>query len=182
MTGVLIAGCAHRPAPEPEAAVAPNPFGYLKRSAVCTVAPIVSGPAGRSTSIAVRSDDGLCTIAVSQPDGTAYASFLLQTLPVNGKAFIYNYNNQTLVNYTATTAYSGPDSFTVSLIPTGGGPRQSLQVHAMIDATGVVRPAPALVPYVAPPVTGTHKATRSKTKVKPKPKHPAAKSSSSSAS
>ena len=181
MTGVLIAGCAHRPAPEPEAAVAPNPFGYLKRSAVCTVAPIVAGPAGRSTSIAVRSDDGLCTVAVSQPDGTAYASFLLQPLPVNGKAFIYNYNNQTLVNYTATTAYSGPDSFTVSLIPTAGGPRQTLLVNAMVDATGVARPAPALVPYVAPPATGTHKATI-KSKTKAKPKHPKTKSSSSSAS
>ncbi|WP_419730354.1 hypothetical protein [Lichenicola sp.] len=174
MTGVLIAGCAHRPAPEPEAAIAPNPFGYLKRSAVCTVAPVVAGPAGRSTTMAVRSDDGLCTVAVSQPDGTAYASFLLQTLPVNGKAFIYNYNNQTLVNYTATTAYSGPDSFTVSLIPTAGGRRQSLQVTAMVDATGVPRPAPAVVPYVAPPSAGTHKAAAKK-----KPKHHTSGSSAS---
>ena len=174
MTGVLIAGCAHRPAPVPEAAVAPNPFGYLKRSAVCTVAPVVAGAVGRSTSIAVRSDDGLCTVAVSQPDGTAYASFLLQTLPAHGKAFIYNYNNQTLVNYTATTAYAGPDSFSVSLIPPGGGPRQSLQVNAMVDATGVIRPAAAPVPYAAPPAASSHKTT-----TKARPKHHKAASSSS---
>ena len=82
------------------AAIAPDPYGYFKRSAVCTVSPVVAGPAGRSVTMAVRSDDGLCAVAMSQPDGTAYASFLLQDLPAHGKAFIHNYNNQTLIDYT----------------------------------------------------------------------------------
>lgn len=167
-TCLLMAGCAHKPLPAPQAAIAPDPFGYQPHSAVCTVAPIVAGPTGRSTSMSVRSDDGRCTVAVSQSDGTAYASFLLQTTPAHGKAFIYNYNNQTLVNYTATTAYSGPDAFTVSLIPAAGGARRdTLTVAAAVDATGVPRPV-AVVPYVAPPsptahrTTHTRKATRKK--------------------
>ncbi len=159
LTGLLIAGCAHRPPPAPAAAIAPDPFGYLKRSAVCTVSPVTTAPAGRNVTMAVRSDDGLCALAVSQPDGTAYASFLLQDLPEHGKAFIHNYNNQTLIDYTATTAYAGPDGFSVSLVPSGGGPRTLLHVAATVDATGVPRPA-VVTPYVAPATKGgTHRTT-----------------------
>lgn len=161
MTGILITGCAQKPLPAPAVAIAPNPFGYLKQSAVCTVSPLADGPAGRSAKMSVRSDDGLCTVALSQPDKTAYASFLLQTLPTHGKAFIYNYNNQTLVNYTATTAYAGPDSFTVSLIPSAGHARVPLQVAAVVDATGVVLPPPPPVPYVAPPSKTGHRTSKS---------------------
>ncbi len=167
-TGLLIAGCAHKPAPAPVAAAEPDPFGYQKVSAVCTVSPVATGPAGDSATMRARSDDGLCAVGVSQPDGTAYASFVLQTLPAHGKAFIHNYNNQTLIDYTATTAYAGPDSFTVSLIPSGGGVRVPMVVTVSDDATGVVRPAP-VVPRAAEPTTQhTHKAT-TKTRRKKKP-------------
>jgi hypothetical protein len=154
-----MAGCAQKPLPAPAAAVAADPFAYQQRSAVCTVSPIKAGPAGQTVSIATRSDDGLCAVAVAQPDGTAYASFLLQTLPAHGKAFIHNYNNQTLIDYTATTAYAGPDSFTVTLVPTAGGARTTIRIDAMVDATGVARPAAPVTPYVAPPGSTTHKTT-----------------------
>ena len=156
-TGLLIAGCAQRPQQGPAAYVAPDPFGYQTRSAVCTVSPVVAGRVSMST----RSDDGLCAVAVATPDGTAYASFLLQTLPGHGKAFIHNYNNQTLIDYTATTAYAGPDSFTVSLIP-ANGPRVPLTIVASVDATGVARPAPPPV-EAPPPPTGTKHKTKKKT-------------------
>ena len=155
--GLLIAGCAQKPQPGPAAYVAPDPFGYQTRSAVCTVSPVVGGRVTMST----RSDDGLCAVAVATPDGTAYTSFLLQTLPGHGKAFIHNYNNQTLIDYTATTAYSGPDSFTVSLIP-AGGPRVSLTIVASVDATGVARPAPPPPEAAPPPSTAKHKAKKKK--------------------
>ena len=135
----VLAGCAHKPLPQPEV-IAPNPFGYLKRSAVCAPGPVTSGPEGRSVSVAVRSDDGTCGIAVSRPQGGAYASFLLTTLPQHGKSFIYNYNKQTHVTYTADTAYAGPDAFAVSLVPGDGQPRSLLRVALSVDATGVARP------------------------------------------
>lgn len=156
-TGLLMAGCAQRPVPAPVAAIAPDPFGYEKVSAVCTLGPVKSDPSGRTISISVRSDDGLCAVPVAQPDGTAYASFLLQTLPAHGKAFIHNYNNQTLVDYTPTTAYAGPDSFTVSLVPTGAGQRTLLHVNAMVDATGVARPVAPIVPAAPPPSSTSSK-------------------------
>ncbi len=159
-TGLLIAGCAQKPSPGPVAAVAPDPFGYQVRSAVCTVGPVSHG----QVTMSARSDDGLCAVAVATPDGTAYTSFLLQTPPVHGKAFIHNYNNQTLIDYTATTAYAGPDSFVVSLIP-ASGPRVPLTVVAQVDATGVARPAPP-PPEAAPPAAVKHKSIRKKKTVK----------------
>ena len=158
LTSLVIAGCAQKPPSAPVAVIAPDPYGYFKRSAVCTVSPLSTGPAGRSVTMAVRSDDGLCAVAVSQPDGTAYASFLLQDLPGHGKAFIHNYNNQTLIDYTATTAYAGPDAFSVSLVPSGGGARTLMHVAATVDATGVPRPV-VVAPYVAPTSRNTHRTT-----------------------
>jgi hypothetical protein len=161
LTG-LLAGCAVKPPPPP---APPNPFGYLKRSAVCTTGPISRTPEGQSVTMSTRSDDGLCGIAVSQPEGGAYASFLLTTLPAHGNSFIYNYNKQTYVTYTASTAYAGPDSFAVSLVPGGGKPRSSLKVDVSVDATGVALPPPPPPAAAAKPVPKTHGRSRSKAKV-----------------
>ena len=158
-TGLLMAGCAQKPQPGPAAAVAPDPFGYQPRSAVCTVGPLAGGRVTMST----RSDDGLCAVAVATPGGAAYASFLLQSPPAHGKAFIHNYNNQTLVDYTATTAYAGPDSFVVSLVP-ASGPRVPLTVVAQVDATGVARPAPPPEPASSPAKTA-HRPIKKKRKI-----------------
>ena len=160
MTG-LVGGCVHQP--PPQAPLPPNPFGYLKRSAVCVPGPVSHVGDGRSVELKTRSDDGLCSIAISQPEGDAYASFLLTTLPVHGNSFIYNYNKQTYVTYTATTAYAGPDSFTVSLVPGGGKPRSALKVDVSVDATGVALPPPPVVAKPEPKVTTHHKG-RSRTR------------------
>lgn len=155
LTG-LLAGCAQRPQPA-LAPVAPNPFGYLKHSAVCTTGPVrMQGAQDRAVEMKTRSDDGLCGIAISQPEGDAYASFVLATLPVHGNSFIYNYNKQTYVTYTANTAYAGPDAFTVSLIPGGGKPRTSLAMSISVDNTGVVLPPPPVAAKAAPK-TRTHR-------------------------
>ena len=140
----LLAGCAQKPLPA--AQVAPDPFGYLKRSAVCTTTPPGKVTGGRTVEMRMRSDDGLCAIAVSRPEGGTYASFLLTGLPLHGSSFIYNYNNQTHVTYTATTAYAGPDAFTVSLVPGNGMPRTTLRVGVSVDATGVAPPPVAAKP------------------------------------
>ncbi|TLU72983.1 hypothetical protein [Lichenicoccus roseus] len=149
-TAGLLAGCVQKP-PPPEA-VAPNPFGYLKRSAACSIGPVTGAGGDRSVAIKARSDDGLCDVAIDQPGGGgSYASFVLGTLPAHGKAFIYNFNNKTYVTYTAETAYAGPDRFVVSLVPGGGKPRSALVVDVTDDATGVALPpppAPAAPPLV----------------------------------
>lgn len=158
LTGLLAAGCAQRPLPQ--AQVAPNPFGYLKRSAVCTSTQVGKIPQGAAVEIRTRSDDGLCGVTVSQPEGDAYASFLLTTLPMHGNSFVYNYNKQTYVTYTANTAYAGPDRFTVSLVPGNGKPRTALDVAVSVDATGVVLPPPPVVTKAVPRKPATHRKAR----------------------
>ena len=146
-TAGLLAGCVKPPTP---VSVPPNPFGYLKRSAMCSIGPVATTASGRNVAIKARSDDGLCDVAIDQPGGGPYASFLLSTLPTHGKSFIYNYNNKTYVTYTADTAYAGPDSFAVSLVPGDGKPRSTLKVEVVADATGVSLPPPP-PPVAAPP-------------------------------
>jgi hypothetical protein len=161
----VLAGCAPKPPPPQPVAIAPDPFGYIKKSAVCTIGPFKpAATGGRVVTMAVRSDDGECQVPVAQDTRTAYASFGLQTAPTHGKAFIYNYNNQTLVTYTPTTAYAGPDSFTVNLIPGGGKPRTTLQVLATVDATGVTPPAPPVTPKVSGPPATSSKSSKSSSK------------------
>ena len=132
----LLGGCAHRVEPT----APPNPFGYMKPSAVCVVGPVSKTASGLLTTMKARSDDGLCSVRLTAPDGGAYASFLLSTLPAHGTSFIYNYNGRTVVTYTATTAYAGNDAFRVSLVPQGGAPRVPLTVNVAVDATGVTPP------------------------------------------
>ncbi|MCQ8242393.1 hypothetical protein [Rhizosaccharibacter radicis] len=171
-----LSACAPRPVPVAAAPVAPDPFGYIRKSAVCTPGPVVAtANGGHVATMAVRSDDGECQLPVTlasfdppvvgkkkrdeapAPD-VAFASFLMQTAPLHGKAFIYNYNNRTLITYTPTTAYAGPDSFTVSLIPAVGKPRTLLQVNATVDATGVTPPPAPVAPKAAPTTSSTSKA------------------------
>ncbi len=149
-----LAGCVH--APPPPAPVAPDPFAYLKRSALCSAGKLAATPEGRAVSIRTRSDGGLCTVTVSQPEGGAYASFVLSSLPMHGSSLIYNYDKRTHVTYTADIAYAGPDGFAVSLIPGNGRPRSLLRVEVSADASGVPVPPP---PTAAPPAQSTKPVT-----------------------
>ncbi|MBS4076453.1 hypothetical protein KGY14_14780 [Ameyamaea chiangmaiensis] len=164
-----MAGCAQHPlAPH---IAPPNPFGYMKRSAVCDVSPVKAAPDGSlSVSMKVRSDDGLCSVPVQTAKGAAYASFGVTSAPDHGKVFLYNYDDQTWVTYTPTTAYAGTDSFNATLIPGAGDSRVKLRVDATMDAIGVVVPR-AVVPAVTAPTasksatkTTTHRRTATKTK------------------
>jgi hypothetical protein len=143
MAGGMLAGCATTSGPVQVGS--PNPFGYMKKSAVCKTTPVVKGADGQlSTTMTVRSDDGLCELLISQPDGKPYASFGVAPVPEHGKAFMYSLDNDTHVTYTPTLAYAGQDAFTVILVPGPGQQRTKLTVTAQVDATGVYVPKPAI--------------------------------------
>ncbi|GAN60251.1 Ig-like domain-containing protein [Acetobacter cibinongensis] len=163
LTGGLLAGCATTSGPVRTGT--PNPFGYLKKSAVCSTTPVKTGPDGQlSTTMTVRSDDGLCELKLSQPSGKAYASFGVSPAPEHGKAFLYSLDDDTHVSYTPTMGYAGTDSFTVTLIPGGGQKRTRLTVTAQVDATGVVIAKP-VVPAVTAPTPAKKAATPARRRV-----------------
>ncbi|MEN3167696.1 Ig-like domain-containing protein [Gluconobacter sp. OJB] len=154
---LLLSGCAQQPIVQ--RSVAPNPFGYQRTSAVCHVSAVKKAADGTmSVDMTVRSDDGLCSIAIQKPLGGNYASFGVNPPPSHGKAFLYNYDGKTYVDYTPATAYAGTDSFTAELIPGGGQKREHLTIHATVDATGVVVAKPPAVVAPAPTKAVTKKA------------------------
>nr|WP_231854240.1 hypothetical protein [Gluconacetobacter diazotrophicus] len=156
----LLAGCQTKPVLQ--VAKTPNPFGYMKRSAVCQVGPVKSSPSGQmEATMAVRSDDGNCGVVIQQTGGGSYASFGVSPAPEHGKVFLYNYDDHTYVMYTPNTAYAGNDHFTVTLIRGVGQPRQYLTVTASVDATGVVVPTPIVAPPA--PATPARTSTRHRT-------------------
>ncbi|GBQ45418.1 hypothetical protein KOE73_10545 [Acidomonas methanolica] len=159
---LALAACAQKPLPQHIAP--PNPFGYQKVSAVCQTSPVKTAPDGSmSVSMKVRSDDGLCSLRIQQPGGKSYASFGVDPSPTHGKAFLYNYDDSTVVDYTPTTAYAGPDRFVVILIAAPGKPRTHLAVDATVDATGVPVPKPVVPAVTAPtPKSTSHKKTRTR--------------------
>ncbi|MCX2559944.1 hypothetical protein OQ252_00820 [Acetobacter farinalis] len=132
----------------------------MKKSAVCQTTPLKKEADGSlSTTMTVRSDDGLCDLKVSQDSGKAYASFGVSPAPEHGKTFLYSLDDDTHVSYTPTMGYAGPDSFTAILVPGPGAKRTNLKVTVQVDATGVVLPkAPAPVVKKAEP-SKTKKAT-----------------------
>lgn len=162
----VLAGCQNKPAFQ--IAGPPDPFGYMKRSAVCQVSPVKSvGPAQKTATMSVRSDDGNCVVLVQQDGERSYASFGVAPAPEHGKAFLYNYNNHTYVMYTPNTAYAGQDRFSVTLIRGPGQPRDTLDVMATVDATGVVVPSPMVMaptPAPAPAKSTSKTATRRRAK------------------
>ncbi|ATJ91058.1 Ig-like domain-containing protein [Acetobacter tropicalis] len=162
LTGGMLAGCATTSGPVQVGT--PNPFGYMKKSAVCSTTPIKTGADGQmSTTMTVRSDDGLCELKISQPSGKSYASFGVSPAPEHGKAFLYSLDRDTHVTYTPTMGYAGTDTFTVILVPGPGEKRTRLTVTAQVDATGVVLPRP-VVPAVTAP-TETKKTTTTRRRV-----------------
>ena len=142
-TGFL-AGCNHGPIASGRYG-SPDPFGYLKTSAVCQTTKVAAGANGDLASeMTVRSDDGRCVLAVTPPTGGSYASFGVSPAPEHGKAFLYTLDSTTQIAYTPTMGYAGKDGFTAILIRGPGQKRDRLTVNVTVDATGVAVAKPLI--------------------------------------
>lgn len=140
----FLAGCNHGPLTSGPLG-SPDPFGYMKTSAVCKTTTPTAGANGNLVSqMTVRSDDGRCVLSVKPPEGGSYASFGVSPAPEHGKAFLYTLNGYTQITYTPTMGYAGNDTFTAILVRSPGAKRDRLTVTATVDATGVLIPRPAV--------------------------------------
>ena len=137
-TGALasaVAGCAH-PVLQAAAPLPPNPYGYLKPAAVCD-APAPSLPASGSGSATMRmsADGGFCAFHFSQAGDEPYAAGLVTHVAQHGQTLIYNYNGATVVSYTPTAGYIGPDSMTIELVPGSGRPRANVSMAISVGSS-----------------------------------------------
>ena len=136
-TGALasaLAACAQRPVEAP-APLPPNPYGYLKPAAVCQ-APTPKLPmTGQATaSMRLSADGGFCAFHFSQPGNLPFAAGLVIHVPQHGQPLIYNYNGATVVSYTPSAGYIGPDSMTLELVPAAGQRRVVLTLAISVGA------------------------------------------------
>ena len=132
-----LAGCAPRQAAT-EAAAPPNPYGYLQPSRVCIAGKGVLPEQGTASTTLSLTNDGYCALHYARPGGGPFASFLVTEVPHHGDPLIYNYNEQTVVTYTAATGYVGPDSMTVEFIPAPGAPRTMMHVAITVSPSAGV--------------------------------------------
>ena len=133
-TGALasaLAACAH-PLAEAPAPLPPNPYGYLKPAAVCEASsPVLPASLSGSATMRMSADGGFCALHFSQ-DGAPYAAGLVTRVAQHGQTLIYNYNGATVVSYTPTAGYLGPDSVTLELVPGAGRPRATVSVAVTV--------------------------------------------------
>lgn len=134
-TGALasaLAGCAHPPI-EAAAPLPPNPYGYLKPAAFCEAPTLPPGSHATAT-MRLSDDGGFCAFHFSQAGNLPYAAGLVIHVPQHGQPLIYNYNGATVVSYTPTAGYIGPDSMTLELVPGAGQPRVQMTLAISVGA------------------------------------------------
>lgn len=124
--------------------IPPNPFANEKRAAQCEVSPVQTDAEGRmSVTMTVSTGDGgTCPFSISKGGGGSYVSFGVVPSPEYGRAFLYNYNNRTCVQYTPDVDHKGDDAFGVELIPAHAQPRRQLLVRVHVEQPGSVAAAP----------------------------------------
>lgn len=143
-TLLALGGCVGQQSRGPVADIPPNPFANEKRAATCEVSPIQTDSEGRmSVTMTVSAGDGgNCPFSISKGGGGSYVSFGVVPPPEYGKAFLYNYNNRTYVEYTPAADHKGDDAFAVELIPAHAQPRRQLLVRIHVEQPGSVAAAP----------------------------------------
>lgn len=113
--GVLLQSCAKAPPPASTTRVfATDLMGGAKACSVPSVTPV----AGKSVAVAMKvgNDGGWCAIAVAN-DGKPFAAGLLTSDPAHGKVLIHTVGDNTRIDYTPETQFTGGDSFAVRLLP-----------------------------------------------------------------
>jgi len=122
----LIQGCApQQAAPSGTRLYASDFAGGAKSCAV----PTVSITDGKETAVpmTVGNDGGWCGITVAQ-SGRPFAAGLLTTRPTHGKVYIHTVGDNTRIDYTPDTGFTGSDSFTARLVPGDGSLRVAVTV------------------------------------------------------
>ena len=124
-TAVLLQACAERPSGPPARMFATDLAGGAKKCVVPTVTPT----AGQETPVAMAlgNDGGWCAITVANA-GKPFDAGLLTVPPTHGKVLIHTVGNDTRIDYTPESRFTGPDTFTVRLLPGNVTIRASVSV------------------------------------------------------
>jgi hypothetical protein len=94
----------------------------------CTV-PQVTPAAGAETPVTINvgNDGGWCAITVNN-GGKPFDAGLVLTEPAHGKVYIHTVGDDTRIDYTPDSRFTGSDAFAVRLIPGAAVLRASVSV------------------------------------------------------
>ena len=117
---ILLLGCQQQQ-PRPASTTRLYATDQMGAAKSCTV-PAVTAPApGKevTATMAVGNDGGWCAITVDD-NGHPYRAGLLIRRPAHGRVYIHSVGDATRIDYTPRAGHTGPDSFSVRLLPGGG--------------------------------------------------------------
>jgi hypothetical protein len=122
---MVLQACAEKPSGPPVRLFAADFAGGAKS---CVV-PKVSPAAGQETPVAMKlgNDGGWCATTVANA-GKPFDAGLLIVPPTHGKVLIHTVGNDTRIDYTPELRFTGPDAFTVRLLPGNATIRASVVV------------------------------------------------------
>jgi hypothetical protein len=114
----LLAGCAHELGAPARSTLPVYSVDLQGGAKLCTV-PSVDLTAGKTVAaaITVGNDGGWCGVSVHQDGPKPYDAGLLTSRPTHGTVTIHSVGDNTRIDYVPDRGYSGPDSYTVSLLP-----------------------------------------------------------------
>ena len=126
LTAMLVQGCD-----QPRATASPTRLYAVDQAGVAKVcnAPRMQPANGQVTDVAMTmtNDGGWCGALVSQ-SGRPYSAPQLTTRPKNGKPYVHTVGDDTRIDYTPNTGFTGNDSFTVKLVPGDASVRVNVAV------------------------------------------------------
>lgn len=145
---ILPMGCAEQPKPVAHTPLPVYQVDLQGGAASCQVtppAPALADGQQSAATITVANDGGWCAISVAQsgvPNAPVpYSAGLLTSVPAHGKVLIHSVGDATRIDFTPERGATGPDAFTVRLVPG----------NAEIRVSVSVTPGPASAPPPSPP-------------------------------
>lgn len=125
-----VAALALQGCKEPPPVLAPpvEPADEAGHAAKCQVDPnpvVLNGKDAVDVKLSVANDGGWCAVRLAQSK-----SALLRTPPQHGSVYFRNVRDITRLQYTPAPGYTGPDSFTFQLVPSGAPIRTTVDVTA----------------------------------------------------
>ena len=143
VTSILLAlqGCAKKPEVPAEAE-------DLSGMATTCDGPTLELAVGATTDAAISmSNDGWCSVHVTEKDGQPFLLGLVRTRPEHGRILIQRTFGKTRVEYTPNELYSGSDRFVVALRPREEGAADAtLNVSVAASSPQAAKPAGAVSP------------------------------------
>ena len=135
---LVLQGCAKKPE------VPAETEDLTGKATACDGPTLELAPGAAGDAAISMSNDGWCSVHVTENDGQPFLLGLVRTRPEHGRLLIQRTFGKTRVEYTPNEQYSGPDRFAVALRP-----REDGAADAMLNVSVNASPPQSAKPGTA---------------------------------